>query len=60
LIALDLGQIEAKFGLLIRDKFDHDNYVLLELDGQDHIIQYYDEFKKQISSKNQSEKNELY
>ena len=46
---LDLGEIEAQFGLMLRDKANHDNYVLLKFENLDRISQYYEEFKKEFS-----------
>ena len=52
---LDLGEIEAQFGLMLRDKANHDNYVLLKFENLDRISQYYEEFKKEFSMRISSE-----
>ena len=52
---LDLGEIEAQFGLMLRDKANHDNYVLLKFENLDRIFQYYEEFKKEFSMRISSE-----
>ena len=52
---LDLGEIEAQFGLMLRDKANHDNYVLLKFENLDRISQYYEEFKKEFSMRMSSE-----
>ena len=52
---LDLGDIEAQFGLMLRDKANHDNYVLLKFENLDRISQYYEEFKKEFSMRISSE-----
>ena len=48
---IDLGEIEGQFGLMIRDKKNHDNYVLIRLEDLDSILQYYAEFKKEATKK---------
>ena len=45
---LDLGIIEGQFGLMLREKNDHNNYVLLRLNDLEDILQYFDLFKKVI------------
>jgi len=42
---LDLGEIEAQFGLMLREKQNHDNYVLIRLEDLESILKYYEEFK---------------
>jgi hypothetical protein len=42
---LDLGEFEAQFGLMIRDKNNHDNYALLRFEDLDKIIEFYELFK---------------
>jgi hypothetical protein len=39
---MDLGEGEASFGLIIRDKTNHDNYILLSFENIQEII---DEFQ---------------
>ncbi len=39
---MDFGEGEASFGLIIRDKSNHDNYVLLSFE---HIKEILDEFQ---------------
>jgi hypothetical protein len=45
---LDLGETEGAFGLLIRDKNNHDNYMLLSFENIDEIITAFDDLKKQF------------
>jgi len=45
---LDLGEAEGAFGLIIRDKTNHDNYMLLSYENLEEIIQAFDELKKQF------------
>ena len=40
---MDLGECEASFGLIIRDKNDHDNYILLSFES---VKEISDEFQK--------------
>ena len=42
---LDLGHLEAQFGLIIREKENHDNYVLLQFGDLDKVVEYYNSFK---------------
>ena len=43
---LDLGHLEAQFGLIIREKENHDNYALLRFEDLDKIIIYLKAFKE--------------
>ena len=45
---LDLGEGEGAFGLVIRDKNNHDNYMLLSFENIQEIITTFDELKKQF------------
>ena len=55
---LDLGHLEAQFGLIIREKENHDNYALLRFDDLDKIIKYYNSFKDEFDSKLNDKKME--
>ena len=46
---LDLEEIEGQFGLMLREKNDHDNYVLIRFEGLEKITTYYDLFKKEYT-----------
>ena len=67
-IEFENGEIEGHFGLILREKNDHNNYISIKFEDLDKIVQYYDDFKKsEIISKikndtsitNQNNKNEL-
>ena len=45
---LDLGEGEGAFGLVIRDKNNHDNYMLLSFENIQEIIEAFDDLKKQF------------
>ena len=45
---LDLGHLEAQFGLIIREKDNHDNYALIRFEDLDKIIKYLELFKKEM------------
>ena len=45
MIPLDLEHVEAQFGLMIREKENHDNYALLRFEDLDKIIKFYKSFK---------------
>ncbi len=45
---LELGEIECQFGLMLRDKNDHNSYVLLRFGDLEDIIKYFDLFKEVI------------
>ena len=42
---LDFGHLEAQFGLIIREKENHNNYVLLRFEDLDKVVEYYNSFK---------------
>ena len=44
---LDLGHLEAQFGLIIREKENHDNYALLQFEDLDKVVEYYKSFKEE-------------
>jgi hypothetical protein len=46
---LDLEEIEGQFGLMLREKKDHDNYVLIRFEDLEKITTYYDLFKKEYT-----------
>ena len=46
---LDLEEIEGQFGLMLREKKDHDNYVLIRFEDLEKITTYYDIFKKEYT-----------
>jgi len=48
---LDLGHLEAQFGLIIREKENHDNYALLRFEDLDKVVEYYKSFKSEFNSK---------
>jgi hypothetical protein len=43
---LDLGHLEAQFGLMIREKDNRDNYALIRFEDLDKIIIYLKAFKE--------------
>ncbi len=45
---LDLGEGEGAFGFVVRDKNNHDNYMLLSFENIEEIIVAYDDLKKQF------------
>ena len=51
---LDLGHLESQFGLIIREKENHDNYALLRFEDIEKIIQYYNSFKDEFSKKGEN------
>ena len=46
---LDLDKIEGQFGLMLREKDNPDNYVLIRFEDLDSIISYYADFKKEFT-----------
>jgi hypothetical protein len=46
---LNLEHLEAQFGLIIREKENHDNYALLQFEDLDKVIQYYKLFTEEFS-----------
>jgi hypothetical protein len=55
---LDLEHMEAQFGLMIREKENHDNYALLRFEDLDKVIDYYNSFKNVFNSKSNGTKTE--
>ena len=55
---LDLEQVEAQFGLIIREKDNHENYALLRFEDLNKVIKYYNSFKDEFSKNLQQEKLE--
>jgi hypothetical protein len=45
---LDLGEIECQMGFMMREKKDHNNYVLLQIEDLEKIQKYFDLFKKEF------------
>ena len=45
---LDLEHLEAHFGLVIREKENHDNYALIRFEDLEKLIEYYSSFKKKF------------
>ena len=48
---LELEHLEAQFGLMIREKENHDNYALIRFEDLDKVIDYYYLFKNEFNSK---------
>ena len=48
---LNLEHLEAQFGLIIREKENHDNYALLRFEDLDKVVEYYKSFKSEFNSK---------
>ena len=44
---LELDKIEGQFGLVLRDKDNHSNYVLIRFEDLQKIVQYFDKFKEE-------------
>jgi len=53
---LDLEHLESQFGLIIREKENHDNYALLRFEDLDKVIEYYNLFKTEFKQKSKSSK----
>ena len=47
---LDLGHLEAQFGLVIREKENHDNYALLRFEDLDKVVEYYKLFRNEFKN----------
>ncbi|MGY5151888.1 MAG: hypothetical protein ACW9XA_06435 [Candidatus Nitrosopumilus sp. bin_6a] len=45
---LDLDEMEAQFGLMVREKNDHNNYALFRFVDLEKITKYYELFQKEI------------
>ena len=53
---LNLEHLEAQFGLIIREKENHDNYVLLRFEDLNKVVEYYNSFKDEFSKKREDTK----
>ena len=53
---LELEHLEAKFGLMIREKENHDNYALIRFEDLDKVVEYYKSFKTEFNQKSKSHK----
>ena len=51
---LDLEHMEAQFGLVIREKENHDNYALLRFEDLDKVIEYYKLFRNEFKNSENS------
>jgi hypothetical protein len=47
---LDLEHLEAQFGLMIREKENHDNYALFRFEDLDKVIEYYKSFRNEFKN----------
>ncbi|MDF2428950.1 MAG: hypothetical protein OPY07_06850 [Nitrosopumilus sp.] len=45
---MDLGEGEASFGLIIRDKNNHDNYILLSFENIKEISDEFQDLQKRL------------
>jgi hypothetical protein len=45
---LDLGELEAQFGLMVREKHDHNNYALFQFSDLEKISNYFENFKNRF------------
>jgi len=45
---LDLGELEAQFGLMVREKNDHNNYALFQFADLEKISNYFEVFKNRF------------
>ena len=55
-IELEGGQIEGHFGLILRDKGDHNNYISIKFEDLEKIISYYTDFKKKFEEEKNTQK----
>jgi len=49
---MDLGEGEAAFGLVVRDKNDHDKYMLLSFENLEAMFVTLNDLKKQLERRN--------
>ena len=47
---MDFGEGEASFGLIIRDKVNHDNYILLSFENIKEILDEFQSLEKKLKS----------
>ena len=53
---LELEHLEAQFGLMIREKENHDNYALIRFEDLDKVVEYYKSFKTEFNQQSESSK----
>ena len=53
------GDTEASFGLIIRDRHNHDNYVFIDFEHLEKLLERYRSLKEKMSDtqKSKEEKN---
>lgn len=54
---LDLDQTEAQFGLLLREKTNPNNYVLINFEDLQKVIKFYDSFKHELMENSGNHEN---
>ena len=47
---LDLEEIEGQFGLMLREKTNYNNYVLIRFQDLDSVLEYYKQFKEEAKN----------
>mgnify|MGYP006443859315 FL=1 len=52
---MDFGDGEASFGLIIRDKSNHDNYVLLSFENIKEILDEFQGLEKKLKTISENE-----
>jgi len=45
---MEFEELECQFGLMLREKNDHDNYVMLNFSDLEDIVNYFEIFKRMI------------
>jgi len=45
---MDLGESEASFGLIVREKSNHDNYILFSFENIEEISDEFQELQKNL------------
>ena len=53
---MDLGECEASFGLIIRDKSNHDNYILMSFENIKEISDEFNELERKLKKINSDNK----
>lgn len=43
---IELDELEAQFGLILKERNDHKNYVMLNFSDLEDVVKYFEIFKK--------------
>ena len=54
---LNLENFECNIGMMVREKDNHNNYVLFQFEDLEKMIEYFESFKKEFNKKTKTNQN---